>query len=179
MAALVLLILLGMIGWLMYKAWTIYQTRFAERQALEDARALDFINEAKSTRPSVVAPVAAVRIDVPRTTLLDAAGRVAYFMLKVELPDHEILARVDPASLFGANTLQPVRAMLDLVVCKRDFAPVAVVMLLRANDDPLREKVMQQLAQNGVRVLRWPVTALPERNTVRAQVLGESAATAQ
>ena len=172
MVALVVLIILAVLGWLLYQAWNTYQTRFAERQAMEESRAMAFINEAKSVRPSVVKPTAAVRTDAAHTTLLDAPGRLAYFMLKVELSDHEILARVDPAALFGENSVQPARAMLDLVVCKRDFTPVAVVMLLRPDEDPLRERVMQQLAQNGLRVLRWPVNALPERSTVRTQVFG-------
>ncbi|MEC5400184.1 hypothetical protein [Uliginosibacterium sp. H1] len=105
--------------------------------------------------------------------LLDAVGRVVFFLLKIELNDHEVLSRVDPAIFLpGHDTALP-RATLDFVVCRRDFTPAAIIMVQRGDaEEPLRERVIALLSQRGMKVLRWKVGALPARGSVRDAVLG-------
>lgn len=176
MQAIVILMIVCLMSWLIYQAWSIYRTRFSSLRDSENSRYAAFVAEAQSAGPSAV--VANVRVEAPgaRGALLDAAERIVYFNLKLTLPDHEILARVDPAALTGMASVIPPRAMLDFVVCRKDFTPAAVIMLVRStDDDPLRERAAQQLAQTGLRVLRWPVAALPKRQEMRAAVLGMAA----
>ncbi|MDQ8023175.1 MAG: hypothetical protein REI94_15160 [Moraxellaceae bacterium] len=109
----------------------------------------------------------------PAPALLDAVGRVVFFLLKIELNDHEILSRVDPAIFLPDSDATLPRATLDFVVCRRDFTPAAVIMVQRGEaEEPLRERIIALLVQRGITVLRWRVGGLPARGSVREAVLG-------
>jgi hypothetical protein len=173
MQAIVILLIVCLMGWLIYHAWNIYRTRFSSLRESEETRYAALVAEARSAGPSEIAPPPAMERTRRDASLLDAAERVTYFNLKLALPDYEILARVDPQALIGGDTIVP-RAAIDFLVCKKDFTLDTAIMLVRgADDDPLRERVARLLAQNGIRVLRWPVRQLPKREGTRTAVLSE------
>ena len=174
------LVIFAVLGFGAYRAWAVWNERFADRSMREQEREMALFAELKQAQteapetimvmdPPIQARKPAARTAAPvvpaippkrdSTAIIDAAGRVVFFSLKIALPDHEILARVDTAALITGGETPPPRAMLDFVVCRRDFTPVAVIVLLRG-EDPLRERAAKLLEQSGLHVLRWEITSV-------------------
>lgn len=107
--------------------------------------------------------------------------QVLYFLLIKALPDHIILAQVQLSRLLGvkkgsnyqawSNRIN--RMSVDFVVCNKDSSIVAVIEL----DDATHERKDRQtadakkdkaLAAAAVRIVRWPVKAIPNIATIQA-----------
>lgn len=170
MQALVLLIIVLVGGWMLHRAWSIWKENFLDRRQLERSREQAFLAEVRAQGKSSVPSRTGTP---PPSAILDAPARALLHLLRLELREHEILAAVDVATLFGGNELPP-RTRIDYLVCRRDFTPLAAIFVERGQSDALRERAMRQVAARGVRILRWGVDALPARAQIVPQVLGEA-----
>ena len=106
---------------------------------------------------------------------LSEPEQVLYFRLVQALPGHIILAQVQLSQLLAVQKNHDARAWLnrinrmsaDFVVCNKDASIVAVIEL----DDASHQSKDRQaadtkkdraLASAGVRIIRWPVTSMPD-----------------
>ncbi len=109
------------------------------------------------------------------TELLAREERLVYLLLKVALPEFEVLTHVSSAKLLPRGEHLGL-AVLDFVVCRKDFRPVAVVVLDRAGEPahPSRSRALAELAGTGVKLAHWRVEQLPSRTAVRNWVLDDA-----
>ncbi len=109
------------------------------------------------------------------TELLAREERLVYLLLKVALPEFEVLTHVSSAKLLPRGEHLGL-AVLDFVVCRKDFRPVAVVVLDRAGEPshPARSRALAELAGTGVKLAHWRVEQLPGRTAVRNWVLDDA-----
>lgn len=177
--------------------WWNYRRKIRQRESASGARWERLVNTAKAdpaglreAMPSVapaVAVVAAVPRYARRARALDPAETVVYYLLRSELPDHEVMPHVGlanllevPAEIVGSERDQRLRVLaqhtVDFVICNKAMQPVAAIDLL-AHEAPAAltsapDFKTQCLAHTGIRHLRLARTALPKRHEVRALVLG-------
>lgn len=120
---------------------------------------------------------------VARAALLEPRGRLIYRLLGSDLPDCEIMARVNlgrvldvgmSISTFERDQMRKRIATLeaDFLVCDRDLRPLAVIDI---DDAVSAEAKAQWCMQAGIRYLAIPVSDVPKRGTLRAAVLGGGA----
>lgn len=176
--------------------WWNYRRKHAMRESLARARLEEIINrpaQNAAAAPNISAHSpsgdAAAAADVRytrRERLLDPAETVVYLLLKSALPECEILSHVAlarvldlPAGIAGSEREQRMRALsqhvVDFVICNKAMQPVAVIDLPGQETPALTTAPdfrTQCLAHTGIRHLRWPRTAIPKRQDVRALVLG-------
>jgi len=109
------------------------------------------------------------------TELLAREERLVYLLLRVALPEFEVLTHVNSAKMLPRGEHQGL-AILDFVVCRKDFRPVAVVVLDRAGEPahPARSRALAELAGTGVKLAHWRVEQLPGRTAVRNWVLDDA-----
>lgn len=123
------------------------------------------------------------------TRVLTLPERKAFAMLNHALPDHMVLAQVPLARFMRVPTRNSYHEWMrrvgqicaDLVVCDASSQVVAVIELRRPpGKDSERTRRRHQrmdrvLRKAGIRVIEWNEEALPHPNTVRQQVLPETA----
>jgi very-short-patch-repair endonuclease len=115
---------------------------------------------------------------------LSQPEQILYFRLVQALPEHIILAQVQLSRLLGVkkgNNYQTWfnrinRMSVDFVVCKKDSSIVAVIEL----DDATHQKEDRQtadakkdkaLASADIRIVRWPVKAIPDIASIQSTVM--------
>lgn len=191
MSFLLLVGLLGFIGWLVFRA------RGRLRRAEDEARAREaaFLQDLAQARSEVPARPAAGRAAAPGGAAVPASpepvtgggagvsgpGGVAYLsaesartfrLLRTALPDHEIFPRASLRRILGP--LAPGKDLkVDFVVCSAEFHPVAVVDLAGPEDmPPVVALKSERLAAAGVTYARWDGQALPAVGSVAESLLG-------
>lgn len=203
MVWLILAGILGIVLFLLYRAWQVWETRFAHRHefdaehlAMLMAQREEFELPAASpepppprshhhsrlphrTTPPKTAPAVAQAAAQPqpartsgaaRQPLLGTTEQELYLRLHSELPGYPLLACVDIASLLAPTDTPAPRVQADFVLCKKDFTPAVVILLERAPANPLHDRAEALLRQHHLRVLRWPIDALPSREQMRHQI---------
>jgi hypothetical protein len=136
----------------------------------------------RATLPSAAVPAGATPITgashsspaAPRAraAYIEGAKKVMYLVLKSGLPDHHVFANCGVADLFEAGAALPPalsHARADLVVCRSDLRPVAVVEV-GAPVDALKRALEAQLTVAGIRYVRVEPPALPKPAQVRALI---------
>lgn len=205
---------LGALLFFIFRAWRVWQTRFANRHEFDpehfallmaqreeiegpiDAQApaphshksrpkhpqsklpgTGSSDKAarRSARPAAEAPESTPRPDsvAPpprRKPLLDAQTQEVFLQLHADLPGYPLLSAVDIAALIDSHVAQIPRIQADFVICRKDFSPAVVIFLERNGKQSLLDRAESLLRQQRVRVLRWPVDALPAREEMRAQI---------
>jgi len=114
-------------------------------------------------------------ISLRESSVLDRQERLVYLLLKVALPECEILARVDALRLLPLTEgLSPF--VIDFMVCSKDFRPLAAIDLDRSERPEVagRARRVQLLRRAGLRFLVWRFDELPARGDVRQVVLGQA-----
>jgi hypothetical protein len=114
------------------------------------------------------------------TELLEREERLVYLLLRVALPEYEVLVHVSSHKI-NARVGDYGLTALDFVICSKDFRPVAVVVLNRADvpeSHQLRSRALAELAVSGLKLAHWRTDRLPNRTDVRAWML-DSAATGE
>lgn len=132
-------------------------------------------NKASDAAPNTVQPPKTNKASPMETELLAREERLVYLLLKVALPEFEVLTHVSSAKLLPRGEHLGL-AVLDFVVCRKDFRPVAVVVLDRAGEPshPARSRALAELAGTGVKLAHWRVEQLPGRTAVRNWVLDDA-----
>lgn len=102
--------------------------------------------------------------------VIDAKAQKIFAALKRILGPYPLLVNVDVASLLEQEDVIPPRVCADFVVCRKDFTPVAVILLERQQPDPLHERAMSLINRNRIRVLRWDAAAPLDQETMRRQI---------
>jgi|GEM_PF-4662024 len=114
-------------------------------------------------------------LSLRESSVLDRQERLVYLLLKVALPECEILARVDALRLLPLTEgLSPF--VIDFMVCSKDFRPLAAIDLDRSERPEVagRARRVQLLRRAGLRFLVWRFDELPARGDVRQVVLGQA-----
>ncbi|WP_374510241.1 hypothetical protein [Niveibacterium sp.] len=139
------------------------------------AASADLGNVNKASSPSAVQPSMSGKPSPMETELLAREERLVYLLLRVALPEFEVLTHVSSAKLLPRGEHLGL-AVLDFVVCRKDFRPVAVVVLDRAGEParPSRSRALAELAGTGVKLAHWRVEQLPSRTAVRNWVLDDA-----
>lgn len=115
--------------------------------------------------------------------LMSAPEQTLYFRLVLALPDYIVLSQVQLSSFLGVKKGNQRLAWLnrinrmsaDFVVCAKDTSVIAVVEL----DDSSHERSDRKIADAkkdkaliaaGVRIVRWHVKSIPDKQTIRAEL---------
>ncbi len=163
---------------------------FLEKPPADEATA-NTVLQAGFFAPEPVANVAppasasAAKEYAVRAGLLTPPQRVLFYLLKTNLADCEVLAKVSVAGLidiparfrgFERETRERRLALVivDFVVCDKAFKPTAVVQCRPADsgDDMHSAFARECCAVAGLRWVDVSPAALPKRETLRAVVLG-------
>ena len=172
--------------------WWHHRGRMEARDNVSDARWQEIV--VSTTVDSAVvpgaAPVATPLAPRPgfarRERLLDPVQTLVYYLLKMSLPDHEVMPQVGLESVLelraeipDSEREQRLRSLgqhtVDFVVCNKALQPVAVIDLALQEPSvltPAQDFKTRTLAEAGIRYLRWSRKALPKRDAVRGLVLG-------
>lgn len=197
MGWLILVVLLALLVFAFYRAWSVWQEKFANRHELDSAHLALLIahreelesplahtekpaaRKHKEHRPSRKEqfvrsiPAALGGQALPATArkpLLAAAAQEVFLRLHSELPGYPILSGVDIAVLLDAQGVPPPRVQVDFVLCKKDFSPAVAIFIEHEPSNPMIDRVVSLLREQRVRVLRWQADALPEREQMRHQI---------
>lgn len=156
------------------------QRELARQSARREAEMLALMRTAPRTAGGSAGaqPAAATEPAAPRRDkFLTGSRKLAYYLLKLGLPEHEIFSRVRLADLVpedGGN--RQAAPSVDFVVCTRDMDVAAAVLVDDAGADGLQramvEKAAEILGAAGLRCVRLHPGRLPDRKEVRAVVLG-------
>ena len=182
--------------------WT-YRRKMAAREAASSERLKEILSKvpadgaANDPRPapfSAAAPASTSRASTPSRPPLDFALRervltppqsVLYYLLKSNLPDHEVFAQVSvaafidvPAAVSGfereARQRRLAAAVADFVVCDKSFKVVAAVQCGAREGNAADVAAFARACCESVS-LRWVEVmpdALPKREAIRSIVLG-------
>lgn len=169
--------------------WWHHRGRMAARDNMSDARWQEIV---ASKADSAVVPGAAPVTMPPhpvfarRERLLDPSQTLVYYLLKMSLPDHEVMSQVGLTCVLAVRTEIPdsereqrLRSLgqhlVDFVICNKALQPVAVIDLPLQEPSALTPALdikTRSLSEAGIRYLRLSRKALPKREAVRALVLG-------
>lgn len=188
---LIVALIVGILLFFLYRAWSVWQSRFAYRSdELDPVQLFELIHgdQAQAPAPPLATPsilrspppqplepsppaAAAVLLQpAARKAVLDEAAQDVYLHLRTELSAYPLLCKVDIAALLpGHHSMLP-RVQADFVICKKDFHPVVVILLERSSNDAQLDRAETLLRQQRLRVLRWRAEALPSRDKMRQQI---------
>lgn len=173
--------------------WRHHGRKMAERDSFSGARWQEIVGSTATTANSAAVPVAATAATplvlrpgfARRERLLDPVQTLVYYLLKMSLPDHEVMPQVGLASVLelraeipGSEREQRLRSLaqhtVDFVVCNKALQPVAVIDLTtqEAVVPAPQDFKTRSLAEANIRYLRLSRKALPKREAVRVLVLG-------
>lgn len=182
------------VAWIAIVAWIVWTWRQRKARQLRatEERMQQFlvapVAGAATVRPAspataVAATPAAISRYVARDRILDAREKVLLFLMRTELPDHEVLARLNLATILDAGTGpagferdQRQRRIagedVDFVVCDKNFRPLVAVDVATPGEAAESALKVQCLAEAGVRYVVVPADKLPVRGTLRARLFG-------
>ncbi|WP_341678937.1 hypothetical protein [Niveibacterium sp. SC-1] len=174
--------LLIFLGLLSLCVWLYLRSRdsFARMRDESAAREAQFFAATAAAAAGKDVPASEANSPLPELSLressvLDRQERLVYLLLKVALPECEILARVDALRLLPLTEgISPF--VIDFMVCGRDFKPLAAIDLDRSERPEVagRARRVQLLRRAGLRFLVWRFDELPARADVRPLVLGQT-----
>ncbi|MBS1209310.1 MAG: hypothetical protein H6R19_1708 [Proteobacteria bacterium] len=193
MGVLILVALLGVMGYFLFRAWRVWQERFAHRHEFDaehfallmaQREEIDQISVTPSPAPRPVKlahpnkppaetppPAQAHPVQTRhRQPLLDATAQEVFQFLRTSLPNTPILAGVDIVRLLDPDAPPPPRVQADFVLCKKDFIPAVVIFIERDAGVPLHDRAEALLRQQRLRVLRWRAGALPSHEQMHLQI---------
>lgn len=115
---------------------------------------------------------------IPRRTLLSPSAKLAYLSVKAALPDHHVFANsrvMDALEVAAGHPLAALR--IDIVVCGKDFHPLAAIDIGPAaqGGTPVELEKAQRLQAAGVRHLRFPPDAIPKPAELRTLITAPAA----
>jgi hypothetical protein len=125
---------------------------------------------------------------VARERVLSPPETLLYLLLKTALPECHVFAHVALRTVLeAASTVtgyarnEQTRRLswhaVDFLVCDRSFRPFAIVELARKDEaDGTAGSRRSWIGTAGLRYLEFEATALPRKEALRMQVLGEPAA---
>lgn len=161
MGWLILAAILGLLLFFCYRAWKVWETRFANRHEFDpeylallmaqreeingsddapsSARASSGNskhNPPSAEKPRPVALPAQNEQKDPgtpgqRRQLLDAPAQEAFIRLQADMSGYPVLAAVDVAALITPVQNHLPRLQADFIVCKKDYSPVVAIFLER------------------------------------------------
>ena len=122
---------------------------------------------------------------------LSTPEQVLYFRLVSALPDHIVLAQVQLSRFLGVKKGEKFhqwnnrinRKSVDFLVCSKDSSVVLAIELddsshtkqSRIEADSTKDKA---LGDAGIRMVRWHVKSMPDAETIKVTVAGNSEAPA-
>ncbi|MCX9157210.1 hypothetical protein OPU71_13850 [Niveibacterium sp. 24ML] len=170
--------------------WVIRRSfrAIGESQRLASTREAEFLQSAAGRVPTATmgalptlpigASLPGASVQAKDTELLEREERLVYLLLRVALPEYEVLVHVGSHKI-NARARDYGLGVLDFVVCSKDFRPLAIVVLDRAeasSGHPLRSRALAELATCGLKLAHWRTDRLPNRTDVRAWMLDSAVA---
>ncbi len=182
------------VAWIAIVAWIVWtwrQRKARQSRATEERMQQFLVAPAKGTSTvrqaspgiAVAAAPAAISRYVARDRVLDARGKVLLYLMRTELPGHEVLARLNLATILDAGAGpagferdQRLRRIagegIDFVVCDRNFRPLVAVDIAASEGASESAFKVQCLAEAGVRYVVVPAEKMPARGTLHAFLFG-------
>ncbi|HUO43745.1 MAG TPA: DUF2726 domain-containing protein [Burkholderiales bacterium] len=158
-----------------------YKNRKAKRDAAREQKFQKMFSALAPAPASGRAPAAveeAVRL-VKKPRLFGPQTTLIYYVLRSGLPDHEIFVDVPLDSLIespspgyhaGQMSKRLAAARVDFVVCDKQMAIVAAVLL--DGSPAVEAATIEDLLSAGIRLVRIDAVAPPKHSQVRALIYG-------
>jgi hypothetical protein len=171
-----------------YVIFRIYQKKAAEREAASSKRFDEIFGGAAklpsqtppqstfspapitaNSAPALITPPPSAW--VTQEKFLQPRGKLIYYLLKSELPDHEVFAQVSLGAVIAATQplRKPLEGTIDFVVCDKQMKPLAAIGFTGMADV---DSIGASISAAGMRWVQFVPDALPQRGDIRALVLG-------